>query len=99
MDGERRPSGRVQRRTALRQKEKTRRSGKAWFHIRKCIKKRVVTVTTTASIFLQEEKNGGKKGVLFTDHLKKARPPIFYCAPVLSRKDNVLLIRKDIADS
>ena len=56
-------------------------------------------MTTTASIFLQEEKNGGKKGVLFTDHLKKARPPIFYCAPVLSRKDNVLLIRKDIADS
>ena len=42
---------------------------------------------------------GEKKGVLFTDHLKKARPPIFYCAPILSRKDNVLLIRKDIADS
>jgi hypothetical protein len=61
MDGERSPSGRVQRRTALRQKEKTRRSGKAWFHIRKCIKKRVVTVPTTASISTGRKKWGKKR--------------------------------------
>lgn len=35
------------------------------------------------------KKKMGKTGVLFTDHLKKSIPPIFYCAPILSRKDNI----------
>ena len=53
---------------------------------------------TTANIPIGR-KNGEKESILFMGYLKKSRPLIFYCAPILSREDNVLLIRNDRADS
>lgn len=44
-------------------------------------------------------KRNGEKRVILTLFFKNSQLLIFYCAPILSRKDNGLLIRKNSADS
>lgn len=51
----------------------------------------------TANISIGEKR--GKNDIMLMDYLKNSQLLIFYFAPVLSRKDNGLLIQKENADS